>query len=99
MVDFSRDKPNLLYSISLIKSTIIPPHVSDARGELRYGEIDFWSFACLLEDVDPQPGEVFLDIGSGTGKAVYATRLLYSTLGLCFGIEIQVLYSNWHVID
>lgn len=56
---------------------------------LVYGEIDFFSFAALLEGADPQEGEVFVDLGSGTGKAVVAAALLYGhKFRRCVGIEL-----------
>lgn len=39
---------------------------------LVYGEIDFFSFAAIMEKVEPQPGELFVDLGHGTGRAVVA---------------------------
>lgn len=33
-------------------------------------------------------GDVFLDMGSGTGKAVVAAGLLYPNLSVCRGVEI-----------
>lgn len=39
---------------------------------LVYGEIDFFSFAAIMEKVGPEPGEVFVDLGHGTGRAVVA---------------------------
>jgi hypothetical protein len=39
---------------------------------LVYGEIDFFSFAAIMEKVNPAPGELFVDLGHGTGRAVVA---------------------------
>ncbi|CAM9835951.1 unnamed protein product [Choristocarpus tenellus] len=43
---------------------------------LIYGEVDFMSFAKILREVsmlvEPSPGGVFYDLGSGTGKAIFA---------------------------
>ena len=33
-------------------------------------------------------GDVFLDMGSGTGKATVAAGLLYPNLSVCRGVEI-----------
>jgi Histone methylation protein DOT1 len=35
---------------------------------LTYGEVDERSFLTILELVKPQPGEQFVDLGSGRGK-------------------------------
>lgn len=43
---------------------------------LLYGEISFLSFADVLRVIAPRPGEVFYDLGSGGGKAVFAAALL-----------------------
>lgn len=42
-----------------------------------YGEIDFLSFAFILDKVKPQAGEIFYDLGSGAGKAVIAAALSF----------------------
>lgn len=52
-----------------------------------YGEIEFYAFAQLLQLAEPKPGEIFYDLGSGSGKAVFAADLLYD-LQKCCGIEI-----------
>ena len=38
---------------------------------LIYGEVDFHSFARVLRKINPVPGGVFYDLGSGTAKAVF----------------------------
>ena len=40
------------------------------RDGIQYGEVSAASFARCLEWVTPTAGEVFYDLGSGTGKAV-----------------------------
>ena len=40
-------------------------------GSHTYGEVDLEGFAEVLLSVAPQPGEVFVDLGSGTGRAVF----------------------------
>lgn len=41
-------------------------------------QVDFGSFATILREVaflmEPNQGQVFYDLGSGTGKAVYVVR-------------------------
>ncbi len=52
-----------------------------------YGEIDFLSFMFILDKVKPQVGEVFYDLGSGAGKAVFTAALNYD-LSRSVGIEL-----------
>jgi Histone methylation protein DOT1 len=61
---------------------------------LVYGEIEFWSFARILELVQPRHGETFVDLGSGTGKGVLIAATLFP-FGKCIGIE---LLSSLHKI-
>jgi SAM-dependent methyltransferase len=52
-----------------------------------YSEIDFMSFLLLLDKIKPQSGQVFYDLGSGAGKAVFTAGLAYDLSKAC-GIEI-----------
>ena len=45
--------------------------------DLTYGEVDLEYFAALLDTVAPQPGETFVDIGSGCGRLVGFAALLH----------------------
>ena len=54
---------------------------------IQYGEVSISSFAAALAWVRPQPGETFVDVGSGVGKAVLAAALLHP-LEAAIGIEI-----------
>lgn len=54
---------------------------------LTYGEIFFDSFYEMLKKAQPKKGEVFYDLGSGTGKAVFVAHLLFS-FSKVVGIEI-----------
>lgn len=54
---------------------------------LIYGEVEFPSFYRILRKINPQPGLTFYDLGSGTGKAVFAARFAYD-FERCIGIEI-----------
>lgn len=52
-----------------------------------YGEIEFLSFFLILDIVKPKSHEVFYDLGSGSGKAVFATAC-YGEISKCYGIEL-----------
>ncbi|KAJ1449541.1 S-adenosyl-L-methionine-dependent methyltransferase [Pelagophyceae sp. CCMP2097] len=54
---------------------------------LIYGEVDFAYFARILRKINPTAGGVFIDLGSGTGKAVFIARLLYD-FRECRGVEV-----------
>ncbi|OWZ04448.1 hypothetical protein PHMEG_00023646 [Phytophthora megakarya] len=60
---------------------------------LVYGEIAFVPFKVVLDvlkrwhHVLTKPGGTFLDIGSGSGKAVFAAALLHD-FDACYGIEV-----------
>ena len=45
-----------------------PISISGERGSLTYGEIVFAPFYRLLQMALPSPGEVFYDLGCGTGS-------------------------------
>ena len=46
----------------------LPLASSSGSTSLVYGEIDFNSFANILERTYPQPNDKFVDLGHGTGK-------------------------------
>lgn len=52
-----------------------------------YGEINPDTFIDMIELVSPKPGEVFYDLGSGTGKAVFCAALL-NDWKKCGGVEL-----------
>jgi hypothetical protein len=57
---------------------------------LTYGEIEYESFAEILDCLRaraPELPQTFIDLGSGTGKAIFASAL-HQKFRLCFGIEI-----------
>ncbi|CAE7856412.1 ANK1 [Symbiodinium sp. KB8] len=57
--------------------------------ELTYAEVEFAPFRALLQRVaQPQPGETFLDLGSGTGRAVLVAALGFPSLRCCRGYEL-----------
>ena len=58
--------------------------------ELTYGEVLFRPFYRMLADVvKPRPGEVFVDLGSGTGRAVFVAALCFPRLAACKGYEVS----------
>ena len=57
------------------------------KTEFTYGEILYESFAPFLKLVDPQPGQIFYDIGCGGAKPLAIAALEYPELKECIGIE------------
>jgi len=55
--------------------------------EYVYGEIDFMSFIALLSLTKPNASTVFYDLGSGTGKTVLASAMVFPIKKSC-GIEL-----------
>jgi len=59
-----------------------------------YGEVVPEGFYQLISDLNPQPGEVFYDLGSGTGKALLLAHMLFD-FKKCVGIELlDALYAT-----
>jgi len=54
---------------------------------LTYGEIYFDTFYEIIKKTNPQKGDIFYDLGSGSGKAVFAAHLLFP-FSKTAGIEI-----------
>jgi SAM-dependent methyltransferase len=50
-------------------------------------QVEFRSFYDVLRTINPSPGQVFYDLGSGTGKALFVARLTQD-FSRCIGIEI-----------
>lgn len=62
--------------------------------ELIYGEIEFLSFFGILEKTEPSSEEIFYDLGSGSGKAVFTAEIFFH-FSECYGIELLTpLYSK-----
>jgi SAM-dependent methyltransferase len=55
---------------------------------LGYGEVGPDGFLDALRRAAPQPGEVFYDLGSGTGKAVFLAAMLFD-FKKAVGIELM----------
>lgn len=60
---------------------------------LIYGEVEFASFYRVLRKINADPGLIFYDLGSGTGKAVMAARMTQD-FSKCIGIEILQSLHN-----
>jgi SAM-dependent methyltransferase len=54
---------------------------------LTYGEVVPQEFFKILSEVNPKPGEVFYDLGSGLGKAVFLASLFFD-FSKIVGIEL-----------
>jgi hypothetical protein len=62
---------------------------AEPKTSLTYGEIDFNSFADILERLDIHQGDTLVDLGSGTGKALVTAALLFAPrLARIHGIEL-----------
>jgi hypothetical protein len=72
----------------LVKSSDIVKSSGGQNTSLTYGEIDFFSFACILEKLGSKPGDTFVDLGHGTGKALVCASLFLADLSRVVGIEI-----------
>lgn len=73
----------------LVKGSTQASSAAEPAVALTYGEIDFHSFSCILEKLTIKKGDVFVDLGHGTGKALICASLLYGTLlSECIGIEL-----------
>lgn len=58
-----------------------------------YGEVVPDSFYELMIDINPEPGQVFYDLGSGTGKAVFLAHWMFD-FKRAVGIElVDTLYE------
>lgn len=55
--------------------------------EFIYGEVDILAFYLLLEKTQPRPGDIFYDLGSGSGKAVFTAAFYFDFSKAC-GIEL-----------
>lgn len=57
-------------------------------GQFTYGEVEFASMIPMLELCRIKTGEVFWDLGCGTGKCLLAAALLYPELAAVKGVEL-----------
>ena len=95
------------YSTDYVKRMASNQEDSKQQSSLTYGEIDFFSFANILERAQPSRGDTFVDlgkstlilfssaIGHGIGKGLVCAAVLYGhLLSKSYGVEIvEALYS------
>lgn len=63
-------------------------------GQFTYGEVEFASMISILDMCEIKPGEVFWDLGCGTGKCLLAAALLHPELSAVKGVELlESLYT------
>jgi len=63
-------------------------------GQFTYGEVEFASMIPMLELCSLKAGEVFWDLGCGTGKCLITAALLYPDLAAVKGVELlEGLYA------
>lgn len=60
---------------------------------LTYGEVNFYSFVQILELAAPKEGEIFYDLGSGAGKAVFIAGLVFDFTKVCGVEKLDSLYQ------
>ena len=58
------------------------------NSEFTYGEIDFIHMAPVIELCEPQPGEVFWDLGCGAGKCLMTAACMFPELAKVKGVEL-----------
>ena len=51
--------------------------INSEKREHGYGEIDFMKFIPLLEALEPRKGDVFWDLGCGSGRALVVAALVF----------------------
>lgn len=58
--------------------------------EFTYGEVNFESFIPMVDFAKPQPGEIFFDMGCGSGQPLMVAALAFPKLAKCVGVELLV---------
>jgi 16S rRNA G527 N7-methylase RsmG len=56
--------------------------------DFTYGEVLFATFLPVLDFAKPKPGEVFYDLGCGSGLPLIIASMMYPDLKCCKGIEL-----------
>jgi len=80
----------LLQAFATKISSMLPSRYELDPQTLTYGEFPLELFTQLLSAAEPQPGDIFCDVGSGCGRLVLAAAFLWpDTLRGARGIEIS----------
>ena len=92
--------PDSFHDTSLQQSCAERRSTQQTSSSLTYGEINFDSFSDIIHTIKYDlrglsGGEIFYDLGSGSGKAVFAASLLHD-FSKCCGIEIL---SSLHALS
>ena len=58
------------------------------KSAFTYGEIVFDTFVPLLSMANPKAGDLFYDLGCGTGKPLIAAALSFPNFKHCKGMEL-----------
>lgn len=54
---------------------------------LRYSEADLGFIACLIRAASPEPGDVLVTLGSGTGRSTLGAATIFPAFKKCIGVE------------
>lgn len=86
---------NLYTNINPMETSLNERRKKEIMGDVTYtyGEVTYYSFVRIVEKAEPQIGDVFYDLGSGGGKAVFIAGLVFDFSKAC-GIEkLENLYE------
>lgn len=76
-------------STDYAKQSIKTNPLLQANHSFTYGDVEFSSFVNILQRCEPKKGDVFVDLGHGTGRALVAAHIVYgTTLSTIHGIEL-----------
>ena len=85
------DRRSIAYDAALSQTQKFTAEGIPLAGDsMVYGEFDIAFFSKLLQCAEPNPGETFVDAGSGAGRLVLAAALLHpKKFANCHGVELS----------
>ena len=85
------DRRSIAYDAALSQTQKFTAEGIPLAGDsMVYGEFDIAFFSKLLQWAEPNPGETFVDAGSGAGRLVLAAALLHpQKFANCHGVELS----------
>ena len=85
------DRRSIAYDAALSQTQKFTAEGIPLAGDsMVYGEFDISFFSKLLQCAEPNPGEIFVDAGSGAGRLVLAAALLRpQKFANCHGVELS----------